>query len=113
MRLRTLRALALASVFTLPAAVMPSFAPPAYARGAPDSFADLAEKLLPAVVNISSSQAAQTRADRSGPEVPQFPPGSPFEQFFRDLHGAQSAGSDAQPRAGSGPAGSAWAGAAG
>ena len=85
MRLRTLRALALASVFTVPAAIVPHMAQPAYARGAPDSFADLAEKLLPAVVNISSSQAAQVRADRGGPEVPQFPPGSPFEQFFRDF----------------------------
>ena len=27
----------------------------------------------------------QARADRGGPEVPQFPPGSPFEQFFRDF----------------------------
>ena len=80
---RTLRALTLATVFTLPAA-MPAFAPPAYARAAPDSFADLAEKLLPAVVNISSSQAVQQRADR-GPETPNFPPGSPFEQFFRDF----------------------------
>ncbi len=61
---------------------------PAIARGAPDSFADLAAKLLPAVVNISSSQSAQTtqRPPReSGPEMPSFPPGSPFEQFFRDF----------------------------
>ena len=33
---------------------------PAFARGAPDSFADLAEQLTPAVVNISSSQSART-----------------------------------------------------
>lgn len=32
-------------------------AAPAHARGAPDSFADLAEKLTPAVVNISSSKS--------------------------------------------------------
>ena len=57
----------------------------AWARGAPDSFADLAEKLLPGVVNISSSQTVQARGDRPGPEVPLFPPGSPFEQFFRDF----------------------------
>ena len=30
---------------------------PSLARGAPDSFADLAEKLTPAVVNISSAQS--------------------------------------------------------
>jgi serine protease Do len=60
---------------------------PAFARGAPDSFADLAAKLLPAVVNISSTQAAQARAGGpgAGPEIPMFPPGSPFEQFFKDF----------------------------
>ncbi len=84
MRLRSLRALALASVFVLPAA-LPPFVAPALARSGPDSFADLAANLLPAVVNISSSQSAQARADRSGPEVPTFPPGSPFEQFFKDF----------------------------
>ncbi|HEY0203491.1 MAG TPA: DegQ family serine endoprotease [Acetobacteraceae bacterium] len=86
MRRHTLRALALASVFALPA-VIPAFVPqPAQARAAGDSFADLAAQLLPAVVNISSTQKADVRADRdAGPEVPQFPPGSPFEQFFRDF----------------------------
>src|SRR6516164_154566 len=60
---------------------------PAFARAAPDSFADLAAKLLPAVVNISSSQAMQARAGGpgAGPEIPMFPPGSPFEQFFKDF----------------------------
>ncbi len=63
---------------------------PAYARSAPDSFADLAAKLLPAVVNISSTQTAQARAGApggpgAGPEIPLFPPGSPFEQFFKDF----------------------------
>ncbi len=60
---------------------------PAFARGAPDSFADLAAKLLPAVVNISSTQAARARAGGpgAGPEIPMFPPGSPFEQFFKDF----------------------------
>ncbi len=60
---------------------------PVQARSAPDSFADLAEKLLPAVVNVSSSQTPQRqgRQGPDGPEMPQFPPGSPFEQFFRDF----------------------------
>lgn len=86
MRRHTLRALALASVFTLPTALPTVVAQPAQARAAGDSFADLAAQLLPAVVNISSTQKADVRADRdAGPEVPQFPPGSPFEQFFRDF----------------------------
>jgi serine protease Do len=53
---------------------------------APQSFAPLARQLLPAVVNISTSQNAQARAGRpDAPEVPQAPPGSPFEEFFRDF----------------------------
>ncbi|OSQ38343.1 DegQ family serine endoprotease [Thalassospira mesophila] len=58
-----------------------SIAQSAYARGAPDSFADMAERLLPTVVNISTSQLV---ADRQGPDF-QFPPGSPFEDLFRDF----------------------------
>ena len=85
MRLNTFRAAALASVFLTPVSMLPLVATPAYARSSSDSFADLAERLLPAVVNISSTQAPQVRADRGGPEVPQFPPGSPFEQFFKDF----------------------------
>jgi serine protease Do len=60
-----------------------AFAPPLAARSAPDSFADLAQKLLPAVVNISSTSVAPSRSQT--PELPQFPPGSPFEEFFRDF----------------------------
>lgn len=50
---------------------------------APISFADLAEKLSPTVVNISSSQKGATAADL--PDMPEFPPGSPFEDFFQDF----------------------------
>ncbi|MFP5513249.1 MAG: trypsin-like peptidase domain-containing protein, partial [Alphaproteobacteria bacterium] len=58
-------------------------------RNAPGSFADLAEKLLPAVVNISTSQSAPQRQQGPRPEIPQFPPGSPFEDFFRDFFDRQ------------------------
>lgn len=54
----------------------------AQARSAPDSFADLAEKLLPSVVNISTTQVIE---GRSGPQMPQLPPGSPFEEFFKEF----------------------------
>ena len=81
MRSHILRAAMLATALAFPAVS----ASPVLARGAPDSFADLAARLQPSVVNISSSQSSQQRADRGGPEVPQFPPGSPFEQFFRDF----------------------------
>jgi len=73
------------------------------ARTAPDSFADLAEKLLPSVVNISTTQTMKSDRgrERAGPEVPQFPPGSPFEEFFRDFfdRGVPKSGRpEAQPR---------------
>ena len=79
-------AVALAVALAVPlAAGVPSTS--AFARSSPDSFADLAAKLLPAVVNISSTQAMQARAGGpgAGPEIPMFPPGSPFEQFFKDF----------------------------
>nr|WP_314071737.1 DegQ family serine endoprotease [uncultured Roseococcus sp.] len=56
--------------------------------GAPESFAPLVRRLLPAVVNISTSQGsgAGPRPGRpDAPEAPQAPPGSPFEEFFRDF----------------------------
>lgn len=64
---------------------IPFLKPVAEARSAPESFADLAAKLLPAVVNISTSQLAAVRNDRATPDMPQFPPGSPFERFFREF----------------------------
>jgi serine protease Do len=58
----------------------------AEARPGPDSFADLAAKLLPSVVNISTTQTLKTAGgDQAGPEMHQFPPGSPFEEFFHDF----------------------------
>lgn len=53
---------------------------PQQAQTLPSSFADLVERLLPSVVNISSTQ--RTRTPDDFPEMPQFPPGSPFEDFF-------------------------------
>lgn len=55
---------------------------PAAAKSAPDSFADLADKLLPSVVNISSTQVV--REDR-GPQAPKLPEGSPFGDSFREF----------------------------
>ncbi|WP_428485765.1 DegQ family serine endoprotease [Rhodopila sp.] len=69
-----------------PLPLAPAF-PRAVARSAPDSFADLAARLLPAVVNVSSTQTITAKAGSpgAGPEMPIFPPGSPFEQFFKDF----------------------------
>src|SRR4051794_37404358 len=55
---------------------------PAFARGTPESFADLAEKVTDAVVNISAST---TVAEQRNLQIPQLPPGSPFQEFFDDF----------------------------
>nr|WP_308013045.1 DegQ family serine endoprotease [Inquilinus sp. Marseille-Q2685] len=67
----------------------------ARAAPAPDSFADLAEKLVPAVVNISTTQKVQDGQDL--PEMPQFPPGSPFDEFFRDFFNRRGQGDRPRP----------------
>lgn len=52
--------------------------------GGPASFADVVQGLLPAVVNISSTQKVE-RMQQDLPEMPQFPEGSPFEDFFEEF----------------------------
>jgi serine protease Do len=48
----------------------------------PASFADLAERLMPSVVNISTTQTIKTTKN----QLPfEFPPGSPFEEMFKDF----------------------------
>src|SRR5215475_12865407 len=60
-------------------------AQPAAARG-PDGIADVAEKVIDAVVNISTSQTIEAKAGEGrGGAMPQLPPGSPFEEFFEDF----------------------------
>ena len=54
----------------------------ANAKDIPGSFADLAEKLMPSVVNISTTQTVTTR---SNPFPFEFPPGSPFEDMFKEF----------------------------
>lgn len=57
-------------------------APAAAQSAAPPSFENLAERLLPAVVNISTT----AKVVQTAPQLPQFPPGSPFENFFKDFY---------------------------
>jgi len=52
------------------------------AKPIPDSFADLAERLMPSVVNIATTQTIKTTAN---PFPFKFPPGSPFEEMFKDF----------------------------
>jgi serine protease Do len=59
------------------------FAFDASARSGPQSVAPLAERLIDAVVNISTSQTVKGK--QSGVPLPSVPKGSPFEQFFEDF----------------------------
>jgi serine protease Do len=76
---------------------------PASARG-PEGIADVAEKVIDAVVNISTSQTVEAKGGGDGKgAMPQLPPGSPFEEFFDDFfknrQGGKSGkgGGDLQP----------------
>jgi serine protease Do len=80
---------------------------PAFARG-PDGIADVAEKVIDAVVNISTTQTVEAKAGGGGGDrgaMPQLPPGSPFEEFFDDFFknrrggpGGDKGGGGMQPR---------------
>jgi serine protease Do len=74
-----------------------SAAAPAAARG-PEAVADVAEQVIDAVVNISTSQTVDARRGA----MPQLPPGSPFEEFFEEFfknrRGGQNGGDGPQQR---------------
>jgi serine protease Do len=70
-------------------------APPAQARG-PDNIADVAEKVINAVVNISTSQSVESR--NSATPQPSLPPGSPFEEFFDEFFKNRRQGDNNQNR---------------
>ena len=53
-----------------------------FASERPNSFADQVEKLSPAVVNISTTTVVN---GGQAMDMPQFPPGSPFEEFFKNF----------------------------
>mgnify|MGYP006274018523 FL=1 len=76
---RSLRAVAAAALALGLAAA--ELAPARAQSNAPASFADLAERLSPAVVNISTRQ----NVGDAGPEAPEIPEGAPLEDLFRDF----------------------------
>ena len=59
-----------------------SFSTFSNSKSVPASFADLAERLMPSVVNISTTQTVVTNTN---PFPFQFPPGSPFEDMFKEF----------------------------
>jgi serine protease Do len=69
-----------AAILFVAAIAWPIMPVPAQARG-PDVIADVAEQVIDAVVNISTKQTV----DMGTNEVPDLPPGSPFEKFFEEF----------------------------
>ena len=63
-----------------------------FSQKTPGSFADLAEKLMPSVVNISTTTIITTQTN---PFPFQFPPGSPFEDMFKEFGAPQERKSSA------------------
>ena len=76
-RFRTTFALVLAATLASPLTVTP-----AAARG-PEGIADVAEQVIDAVVNISTKQKVDLSPGTT--QMPQLPPGSPFEEFFEEF----------------------------
>ncbi len=71
---------ALAAVTALGLAV----ATPAWSREPTESFAELVDKLMPTVVNITTTQNVPQQGPRLR-DMPQLPPGSPFEELFKEF----------------------------
>ena len=64
------------------------------ARMVPQSFADLVEQLSPSVVNITSTTLVNKQPEFN----PRIPPGSPFEDFFRDFQDRDNQNNSPQRR---------------
>jgi len=75
MKLKNLKIILISIVFL-------NFSLFANAEAVPKSFADLAEKLMPSVVNISTTQTIVTNVN---PFPFEFPPGSPLEDMFKEF----------------------------
>src|SRR5579863_9645602 len=69
-----------AAIAAVSAAIVVLPAWPAAARG-PENIADVAEQVIDAVVNISTSQKVDARLNG----MPDLPPGSPMEEFFEEF----------------------------
>ncbi|RUZ96986.1 trypsin-like peptidase domain-containing protein, partial [Mesorhizobium sp. M7A.F.Ca.US.001.02.1.1] len=74
-----------AAALLVSAVAVPSFTAPTFAADGPASVADLAQGLLGAVVNISTSQTVKGTEGPGAVPMPQLPEGSPFQDFFDDF----------------------------
>src|SRR4028118_572220 len=83
------------AVFALLVTLWPT---PGAARAAPESFADIAEQVMGAVVNISASTTTEAR-NRT---LPQLPQGTPFEDLFEEFFNRRGQGQGQGPSQGPG-----------
>jgi len=79
------KAAAVPAVPARPTVGAPNVAVPPSVAARPQGYADLAERLLPMVVNISTSQTLRRRPDANEAPAPQAPQGSPLDDFFKDF----------------------------
>src|SRR5207302_1261824 len=89
---RQVRRPALAALVTS-AMVLPALENPAFARG-PDGIADIAEKVIDAVVNISTSQKVESR----NTPMPQLPGDPQLDELFRDFFNRRGQGGQGRSR---------------
>jgi serine protease Do len=79
--------LALAGILSpKPVTAQSTAAPAPAASTARPGFEDLAARLLPTVVNVATTGKAASPVKGELPPMPELPPGSPFEQFFKDFY---------------------------
>src|SRR5690606_6018691 len=97
---------AAATAAMLATSLAPAFAQAVPPTNGPASVADLAEKLLGAVVNISTSQTVKGTEGPGAVPMPQLPEGSPFQdffdEFFKDRGGESNPGAQKVQSLGSG-----------
>ena len=86
---------AVSALFAVAVGPVPPLVSTAYAQG-PQSVADLADKLLGAVVNISTSQKVGPSSGQV--PMPKLPEGSPFQDFFDDFFRDRQQQGDNSPR---------------
>ena len=99
MNLALKRGCASAAAGLLSGALMLTFLGPVGAAEAPASFADLAAKVTPAVVNIASKHRLAQAGDDNGHLPFAVPKGSPFEEFFKHFNERQRPNNGAEQMA--------------
>ena len=83
------------AVVATAALVLPALTTPSNARG-PEFIADVAEKVIDAVVNISTSQKVETSRNNAMPQMPNADP--QLDELFRDFFNRRGPQGDNQNR---------------